>query len=197
MKQEVSFSILPAYILWILPFLFENKLLSLQGCLFWKNAWNDVSLFLKHFLCCAWWPCWAFWKCFVQRNEVVLLWYNSLVCCCINLHIRCMHHQQQLLEQEVRLCFAFLVLVFSVTFSMVPSIRTANKHSCYISKVMQPHKNVDPIFGCDCTEGWWGAVGDDQGRCQSLTFDWLNYKYYKTRITVLAALTPCLLELLH
>ena len=40
------------------------------------------------------------------------------------------------------LCINFLVLVFNVTFSskfsVVPSVRRANKHSRYISNVMQP-----------------------------------------------------------
>lgn len=83
------------------------------------------------------------------------------------------------------LCINFLVVVnvtISNKFSVVPSVRTANKWSCCNSNVMQPtqerrsHLRVS-LHG---TEGCWDAVGDDQGHCQSLTcLDWLQSYWRK------------------
>jgi len=89
----------------------------------------------------------------------VLLWYNSDVNLLLHQSAYLLHGPPKAAaragDQGV-LCIKFLVLVFKETFSskfiMVPSVKIANKHGCYISIVMEPRKNVDLIFGHDCIE---------------------------------------------
>lgn len=117
-------------------------------------------------------------------------------CACLVLLISSLWHQSAYLlhappaapagaggDQGV-LCINFLVLVFNVTFSskfsVVPSVRRANKHSFYVSNVMQPPQECRSHLWVwlHWTEGCWGAVRDDQGHClraSHVLTDWLQY----------------------